>query len=67
MPSNLAIDDALLAKARRVGKHKTKRETVERALREYVERHEQRAILNLAGKLDWDPKYDYKAARRRSR
>jgi Arc/MetJ family transcription regulator len=66
MPTNLAIDDELLEKARRIGKHKTKRETVNTALREYIQRRKQKRVLSLFGKLDWISAYDYKARRRRS-
>lgn len=65
MPTNLAIDDALLDEAKRVGKHKTKRETVEAALREYVLRRRRRQILDLFGTIDFDPAYEYKRERRR--
>jgi hypothetical protein len=63
VPSNLAIDDSLLAEAQKVGQHKTKRETVTAALKEYVERRKQKEILSIFGTLDYDPKYDYKLER----
>jgi Arc/MetJ family transcription regulator len=63
MPTNLSIDDDLLRRAVRVGKHRTKREAVDQALREYVERYERKKILDLAGSLEWDAEYDYKADR----
>ena len=65
MPTNLAIDDRLLTEALRIGKRKSKRETVNEALVEYIAHRKQRAILQLFGQLDWDPVYDYKAQRRR--
>ena len=65
MPTNLALDDRLIDRARRVGKHKTKKEAVTAALEEYVGRREQMRILELAGSIDYDPDYDYKALRRR--
>jgi Arc/MetJ family transcription regulator len=65
MPTNLSIDDALLKRAQKLGKHATKRQTVDEALREYVARLLRKEILQLEGKLDWDEKYDYKAARSR--
>ena len=37
------------------------------ALKEYVKYRKQLAILDLAGKVDFDPDYDYKAERRRKR
>ncbi len=64
MPSNLAIDDRLLAKAQRTGNHKTKKETVTAALVEYIARRQQQEILSLFGTIDYDPKYDYKKERK---
>jgi len=65
MPTNLALDDSLIEEARRAGGHKTKKETVTAALNEYVRRRKQLRILELAGTIDFDPNYDYKAERRR--
>jgi Arc/MetJ family transcription regulator len=65
MPTNLAIDDQLLSEALAIGGHKTKRETVNEALREYISRRKQLEILKLSGKVDFDPDYDYKEQRRR--
>ena len=67
MPTNLALDDHLIEEARRVGGHKTKKETVTAALNEYVRRRKQLRILELAGTIDFDPTYDYKAERRHKR
>jgi Arc/MetJ family transcription regulator len=65
MATNLAIDDKLIVEAQKVGGHKSKKEAVTQALSEYIGRHKQQQILNSFGRVDWDPKYDYKAARRR--
>ncbi len=67
MATNLALDDKLIDKVRRAGGHKTKREAVNAALEEYLRHREQLKILDLFGKIDYDPAYDYKAARRRKR
>lgn len=67
MATNLALDDALIEEARAIGNHKTKREAVDAALREYVQKRKQLRIMELFGKIDYDPKYDYKAERRRKR
>jgi Arc/MetJ family transcription regulator len=40
MPANLAIDDQLLDQARNVGGYRTKRETVNEALREFIQRRQ---------------------------
>jgi Arc/MetJ family transcription regulator len=65
MATNLNIDDRLLAKAQRVGGHRTKRETVNEALSEYVRRREQLKVFQLASAIDYDPHYDYKKQRKR--
>jgi Arc/MetJ family transcription regulator len=67
MATNLAIDDALIDKARKIGGHKTKKGAVTEALEEYIRRREQRRILQAFGTVDFDPTYDYKAERRRKR
>jgi Arc/MetJ family transcription regulator len=65
MPTNLAIDDKLLHQALEVGGFKTKRETVNEALREFVRRRKQRDVLKLFGRIDWDKNYNYKKSRSR--
>ncbi len=64
MATNLAIDEKLLAAAQRVGKHKTKRETVNRALREYVRRHQQLQALEAFGSFEFDSTWDHRRDRR---
>ena len=41
MATNLTIDDVLLERARRVGKLRTKKETVTRTLAEFIQRPRQ--------------------------
>ncbi len=65
MATNLAIDPQLLDKALEVGREKTKKATVNRALREFIARREQERLLELFGKLDWDDRYNYKRERMR--
>jgi Arc/MetJ family transcription regulator len=67
MPTNLALDDALIDRVKQIGGHKTKKEAVTAALEEYLQRREQLQILELAGAIDYDPDYDYQALRRRKR
>jgi Arc/MetJ family transcription regulator len=66
MPTNLAIDDKLIEDARRIGKHRTKREAVNEALREYVQHRKQLEVLDLFHTVDLDPSYDYKKQRKRT-
>jgi Arc/MetJ family transcription regulator len=64
MPSNLAIDDRLLDQALRIGGQKTKRETVNAALREFIQRRQRSEVTRLFGEIDYDRAYDYKKERR---
>lgn len=67
MATNLALDDKLIAEAVKVGEHKTKKEAVTAALREYVKMRQRLRILELVGKVEYWPDYDHKALRRRKR
>jgi hypothetical protein len=67
MPTNLAIDDRLLEEAQKVGRHRTKRETVNVALREYIDHRKQQEIVSLFGKIDYERGYDYKRERKAKR
>ena len=65
MATNLMLDPELLERALRASGEKTKRAAVTQALKEYIARREQAGIVELFGKLDWDPTFDYKAERGR--
>ena len=67
MATNLAIDDKLIDEARRIGNHRTKKEAVTAALKEYVDRRKQLEILKFFGTIDYDPTYDYKKMRQLDR
>lgn len=54
MRTNIEIDDDILREAQRLVGTKTKRETVDLALRELVARHRQVGILKLRGKVRWE-------------
>jgi Arc/MetJ family transcription regulator len=66
MPTNLAIDDELLTEAQRVGGHRMKKDTVNEALEEYIQRRRQAKINDLFGTIEFESAYDYKKQRRRS-
>ncbi len=66
MATNLQIDDGLIVKAVKLGKHKSKKAAVTQALVEYVDHLQQKKILSLFGKIDYDPKYDFKKQRARA-
>ena len=63
MPTNLALDDALIDEARRLGGHRTKRQAVNEALEEYVMRRRRPEVVKIFGQVEWEPDYDYKAER----
>lgn len=63
MATNLAIDPNLLNEALDVGGLGTKKDTVNQALKEFVQRRKQRQIIDLFGNLPPDDDYDYKHGR----
>jgi Arc/MetJ family transcription regulator len=64
MRTNIEIDDALMQEAMASGGFKTKKETVEAALKILAkQRQASRKILELFGKIEFDPNYDYKRMR----
>jgi Arc/MetJ family transcription regulator len=54
MRTNIDIDDKVLREAQRLIGTRTKRETVDLALRELVARHRQLGILDLRGRVRWE-------------
>jgi hypothetical protein len=67
MATNLDLDPALVEEAVAVGGSRTKKEAVTEALKEYIARRRQRRITGLFGTVEYDPRYNYKAQRRRGR
>lgn len=65
MATNLAIDPDLLDRALEVSGERTKKAAVTMALQEFIARRQQKRVLDLMGKLEWDQSYDYKAERSR--
>lgn len=65
MATNLAIDPDLLDRALEVSGERTKKAAVTKALQEFIARREQRRVVELFGKLEWDEAYDYKTERSR--
>lgn len=65
MATNLAIDPDLLDRALAVSGERTKKATVTKALQEFIARRQQKRVLDLMGKLEWDQSYDYKSERSR--
>ena len=61
--TNLAIDQRLLERALRAGRHRTKRATVNEALEEYIKRRGRLRAIKAFGTIEFDPKFRYKRAR----
>ena len=66
MPTDLVIDPALLDRAVRISGERTKKAVVTKALQEFIARREQKRVVELMGKLEWDDAFAYKAERSRS-
>ena len=65
MATNLAIDPALLNLAVEVSGERTKKAVVTIALQEFIARRQQKRVVELLGKFEWDTSYDYKSERSR--
>jgi len=63
--TNLALDDELIQKAQEVGQHKTKKDAVNAALKEYIQHRRQLKIIDSFNKFEFDKAYDYKKQRSR--
>jgi uncharacterized tellurite resistance protein B-like protein len=57
--------EKLIEKARRAGKHKSKKEAVTAALQEYIAKQKRLKLLEPMGRIDFDPSYNYKVMRRK--
>jgi Arc/MetJ family transcription regulator len=64
MATNLSIDPNLLSEALNVGGLGTKKDTVNQALMEFIQRRKQRQVVDLFGTLPPDSDYDYKKGRK---
>lgn len=65
MATNLSIDPELINRTLALSGERTKKAAVTKALQEFIARREQKRLLELFGKLEWDTDYDYKAERSR--
>ena len=63
MASNLSIDSELMKTALKVGGLKSKKDTVNQALIEFIKRRKTANIIDMFGNVDYDVDYDYKKSR----
>ncbi len=66
MATTLVIDPALLDRAMHVSGERTKKAVVTKALQEFIACREEKRVVELMGKLEWDDAFAYKAERSRS-
>jgi Arc/MetJ family transcription regulator len=67
MATNLSINMSLLNDALIVGGLKSKKDTVNLALEEFIQRRRAAEVLSLFGTVEYDGDYNYKKNRRRSK
>jgi len=58
------IDSKLMDSALKIGGLKSKKETVNQALREFIKRRKSAEIIELFGAVEYDSGYNYKDARK---
>jgi len=63
MRTNIVLDDELVAEASRLSGIKTKKDLVHEALRVFIASKKRKSLLDLAGKIQLAPGYDYKTLR----
>jgi Arc/MetJ family transcription regulator len=63
MATNLAIDDELLTTAVKISGLKTKKETVNLALEEFIQKRRRKEAIELFGKIDFNKKWNPKKVR----
>ncbi|MDR2560424.1 MAG: type II toxin-antitoxin system VapB family antitoxin [Holophagales bacterium] len=63
MRTNVVIDDDVIKEALSLSCLKTKKDVINRALREFVEIHSRKNLLDLRGQVLFEDGYDYKALR----
>jgi len=63
MRTNIDIDDALIDEVMKMANVKTKKEAVDMALREFLKVKKKKSLFDLAGKIEFEDRYDHKALR----
>lgn len=63
MASNIDIDQKKLEELKRLGKFKSKKETVNAALDEYLKKLKRRQVVAAFGTIEFDEDWDYRKLR----
>jgi len=65
MATNLAINESLLDKALELGGFRSKKDTVNAALEEFIRRRKAEDVISMFGKIEYTSDYNYKNMRSR--
>ena len=65
MATNLAISETLLETAYKIGGYRSKKETVNTTLKEFIQRRQSEGLIQMFGQIEYDSDYDYKKMRSR--
>jgi hypothetical protein len=65
MATNLAINESLLDKALELGGFRSKKDTVNAALEEFIRRRKAEDVISMFGKIEYGSDYNYKNMRSR--
>ena len=65
MATNLAINNLLLDKALEIGGFRSKKDTVNAALEEFIRRRKAEDVISLFGTVEYENDYNYKKMRTR--
>jgi hypothetical protein len=65
MATNLAINESLLDKALELGGFRSKKDTVNAALEEFIRRRKAEDVISMFGKIEYAADYNYKNMRSR--
>jgi Arc/MetJ family transcription regulator len=63
MRTNIDLDERLMEEAFRLTNVRTKKELLHLALQELIRTRQKKNLLDLAGKIEFQPNYDHKALR----
>jgi len=66
MATNLAINENLLEKALEIGGFKSKKDTVNAALEEFIRRRSVEEVIEMFGTIKYESDYNYKEMRKRA-
>lgn len=60
MAGDIAINEDLLNEAYKIGEYDTKKETINIALKEFIQKRKSEDLIKLFGQIEYEPDYNYK-------